>query len=124
MGADDLPVIASSVVEYLAITSEFPVSAIKHVVMTRVPSNIFSFAPGKVINIDGSVIMQLVGGSGRMLGTDTNNGGTEAATTSFDVKVALQPEASPKDVLVLNSATSFASKSFIAFGMVLALTVC
>ena len=119
----DLPVIASIAVAYPAITEKTVVSAIKQVVMTRVPSNVISFAPGKVINIDGSVTMQLVGSSGRMLQTAHNTGGTEAVTTSFDIKVALQPEATPKDVLALNSATSFASKTFVAFGMILALAV-
>ena len=119
----DLSVIASIAVAYPAITEKTVVSAIKQVVMTRVPSNVISFAPGKVINIDGSVTMQLVGSSGRMLQTAPNTGGTEAVTTSFDIKVALQPEATPKDVLALNSATSVASKTFVAFGMILALAV-
>ena len=119
----DLSVIASIAVAYPAITEKTVVSAIKQVVMTRVPSNVISFAPGKVINIDGSVTMQLVESSGRMLQTAPNTGGTEAVTTSFDIKVALQPEATPKDVLALNSATSVASKTFVAFGMILALAV-
>ena len=91
--------------------------------MTRVPSNIISFAPGQDITIDGSVTMQLVGSSRRMLQTAPNTGGTEAATASFDIKVALQPEATREDVLALNSATSFASKTCVAFGVVLALVL-
>jgi len=122
-GATDLPVIASVAVAYTEITEKIFVSAIKQVVMTRVPSNIISFAPGQVIDIDGSVTMQLVGSSGRMLQTASNTGGTEAATASFDIKVALQPEATREDVLALNSATSFASKTCVAFGVVLALAV-
>eukprot|EP00579_Thalassiosira_antarctica_P025352 CAMPEP_0202003774 /NCGR_PEP_ID=MMETSP0905-20130828/9266_1 /ASSEMBLY_ACC=CAM_ASM_000554 /TAXON_ID=420261 /ORGANISM="Thalassiosira antarctica, Strain CCMP982" /LENGTH=796 /DNA_ID=CAMNT_0048560987 /DNA_START=226 /DNA_END=2613 /DNA_ORIENTATION=+ len=119
----DLPVIASIAVAYPAITEKIVLSAIKQVVMTRVPSNVISFAPGNVIIVDGSVTMQLVGSSGRMLQTALNTGGTEAVTTSFDIKVALQPEATPKDDLALNSATSLASKTSIAFGMILALAV-
>jgi hypothetical protein len=118
-----LPVIASIAVTYPAITEKIVVSATKQVVMTRVPSNIISFAPGQDITIDGSVTMQLVGSSRRMLETAPNTGGTEAVTTSFDIKVALQPEVTLEDVLALNSATSLARKIFPALGMVLALAV-
>jgi len=116
-GADDLPVIVNSGIVFSAITAETFVSTIKRVVATRVPSNVFSFAANKVIEVDGKAIMQLVGSSSRKLQGDTDIVDTEAV--SFGVKVTLQSKASPKDNFAVNSATSLASKGFAALGMML-----
>ena len=108
-----LSAIVNSSVQYSAITEETAVSTILHVVLTRVPTNIFSFANGQGIDIVGSVTMRLIGsvGSGRMLQEDIATAdGTEVAI-SFDVKVALQPEATPEGA-TMNSAKRIAGKGF------------
>eukprot|EP00584_Thalassiosira_punctigera_P004481 CAMPEP_0172537550 /NCGR_PEP_ID=MMETSP1067-20121228/9126_1 /TAXON_ID=265564 ORGANISM="Thalassiosira punctigera, Strain Tpunct2005C2" /NCGR_SAMPLE_ID=MMETSP1067 /ASSEMBLY_ACC=CAM_ASM_000444 /LENGTH=747 /DNA_ID=CAMNT_0013322875 /DNA_START=146 /DNA_END=2386 /DNA_ORIENTATION=+ len=125
--AADLPVIVSSIIQYPAISEETVVSPTKQAIMTRVPSNIYDFSLGNVIDIEGLVIMQLVGSTRRMLQVDAFDGGSAAenAAASFDVNVALQLEATPKDATMLNSAaTSFASKLLVPpWIMILALAV-
>ena len=97
-------------------------SPIKQVVVTRVPNNIFDFASGNTIAIEGLVIMQLVGSTRRMLQVGDKTpaviGGSEAAA-SFDIEVALEPESSNRlDGFELNNAASSAWKPFvIAFGI-------
>ena len=94
-------------------------SPIKQVVVTRVPNNIFDFASGNTIDIEGMVIMQLVGSTRRMLQAGDKTpavieDGKSAA--SFDIEVALEPEY--LDGFELNSAVSSTRKPFVfAFGI-------
>ena len=72
----------------------------------------FDFASGNTIDIEGLVIMQLVGSTRRMLQTAEKTpavkiGGIEAA--SFDIQVALEPES---DDIEFNSSASSACKRF------------
>jgi len=116
-----LPVIVNSLVQYSAITEVTAVSTILHVVLTRVPTNVFSFADDQGINIVGSLTTRLIGsvGSGRMLQEDIASAdGTEVAI-SFDVKVALQPE---PEVVMMNSAKRIAGKGFAIMIMTVGIT--
>lgn len=127
-GATSLPVVENDTISFPSITSRQYVPAENGVaVSTRVPANLFDYSDGASISITGVIDMKLFGsGSGsrrrlRISIVDDEKVGGEIESP-FELEVALQKGSVyvEEEDHATSSATSIASRSLAALGVILA----